>query len=109
MRKTTVVFAFLLLAGTVFGQSQQIEKKLEELKQSDEYFYHRMDVLEKKIEDLLWYEKTGDVAYIDKVYMHGPPKWQQQNPDAQGAGNPVRILGATFLFPKPLIRIRNTL
>jgi dipeptidyl aminopeptidase/acylaminoacyl peptidase len=101
MRKTTVVFAFLLLAGAVFGQSQQIEKKLEELKQSDEYFYHRMDVLEKKIEDLLWYEKTGDVAYIDKVYMYGPPKWKEQNPDAQGAGNPVKFWSYIFI-PKTI-------
>lgn len=101
MRKISGIIALLLFAGTVLGQSQQVEKQLKELKSSDEFFYHKMDVLEKKIEDLLWYEKTGDVAYIDKVYMYGPPKWKEENPDAQGAGNPVKFWSYVFI-PKSI-------
>ena len=35
---------------------------------------HDFDILQKKLEDLLWYEKTGDVAFISKVRLAGPPR-----------------------------------
>ncbi len=97
MKKIVTSFAAFLLVLSVAGQSAGIKETLKELKQSDEYFYHTMDVLEKKVDDLLWYEKVGDVAHIDKVYMYGPPKWKEENPDAQGAGNPVKFWSYVFV------------
>jgi len=97
MKKIVASLAVILLALSVAGQSAKIEKTLKELRQSDEYFYHNMDVLEKKVDDLLWYKKVGDLAYIDKVYMYGPPKWKEENPDAQGAGNPVKFWSYVFI------------
>ena len=35
---------------------------------------HAFDILEKKAEDILLYEKVGDVAFIDKVRLAGPPR-----------------------------------
>lgn len=35
---------------------------------------HDFDILSKKIEDVLWFEMVGDVAYIDKVRLAGPPR-----------------------------------
>ncbi len=69
---------------------------------------HRLDVLEKKIDDLLWYEKVGDVADIDKVYIYGPPlrPEQEPNPTAQGAGNPVKFWAYTFV-PKNLDKTKK--
>lgn len=100
--KKLMVFIILISAYmNVLSQSDNVGKRLDELKKSDEYFYHRMDVLEKKIEDLLWYEKVGDVAYLDKVYMYGPPKWKEKKPDAQGAGNPVKFWSYVFV-PKSI-------
>lgn len=29
---------------------------------------HQFDQLMKKIDDVLWYEKVGDIAHVDKVY-----------------------------------------
>ncbi len=57
---------------------------------------HRFDILEKKIDDLLWYQRVGDVAVIDKVRICGPPRSSEPNPDAIGAGNPVKFY--TYLF-----------
>ncbi len=34
----------------------------------DDYQY-RFDILEKQIDDLLWLERLGDVAFIDKVRL----------------------------------------
>jgi len=58
---------------------------------------HRFDVLEKKIDDVQWYNKVGDIAYIDKVYMTGPPLAVERNPTGQGAGNPVKFWSYVFI------------
>jgi len=101
MKKQIIVLFIMFSAITGWSQSTEIMKQLKDLKQSDKYFYHRMDILEKKIEDLLWFEKVGDVAHVDKVYMYGPPKWKTKNPTAQGAGNPVKFWSYVFI-PKTI-------
>lgn len=58
---------------------------------------HRFDVLEKKIDDIQWYNKLGDIAVIDKVYFTGPPLANEKNPTGQGAGNPVKIWSYIFI------------
>lgn len=62
---------------------------------------HRLDMLEKAVDDILWYHKVGDVAHIDKVYMTGPPLWKEENPTALGYGNPVKFWSYVFI-PKTL-------
>jgi dipeptidyl aminopeptidase/acylaminoacyl peptidase len=58
---------------------------------------HRLDVLEKKIDDVYWYNKVGDIAFIDKVYITGPPLAKESNPSGQGAGNPVKFWNYIFI------------
>jgi dipeptidyl aminopeptidase/acylaminoacyl peptidase len=57
---------------------------------------HRFDILEKKIDDVYWYNKVGDIAYIDKVFITGPPPAKEKNPTGQGAGNPLKFW--TYIF-----------
>ena len=75
----------------------------EQLNRRFENLYHSLDVLEKKIDDVLWFHKLGDLAYIDKVYHVGPPLSKQQikNPTAMGANNPVKFWSYIFI-PKGL-------
>lgn len=80
---------------------EAIQKDLKSLKSFDNNLNHRMDKLEKMIDDLLWYEKVGDIAHIDKVYIYGPPKWKDPNTTAMGYGNPVKFWSYVF-FPKNL-------
>ena len=56
-----------------------------------------MDVLDKTIDDILWFQKVGSVAFIDKVYLTGPPLAREKNPTALGAGNPVKFWSYIFL------------
>jgi len=58
---------------------------------------HRLDALEKAVDDILWYNKVGDVASIDKVYHVGPPPAKANNPTAMGARNPVKFWSYIFL------------
>ncbi|MCL6099992.1 MAG: S9 family peptidase, partial [Bacteroidetes bacterium] len=46
--------------------NELIEKKFDALD-------HRLDQLAKAIDDIQWYNKVGDVANIDKVFIVGPP------------------------------------
>ena len=49
------------------------------------------------VDDLTWFQRVGDVAFIDKVYISGPPKWKEKNPNGQGAGNPVKFWSYVFI------------
>jgi dipeptidyl aminopeptidase/acylaminoacyl peptidase len=40
---------------------------------------------------------VGDVAWIDKVYMTGPPPANNPNPTGQGAGNPLKFWSYIFI------------
>jgi len=57
--------------------------------------------LAKQIDDLLWYQRVGDICSIDKVSYTGPPPRNIPNPTGQGAGNPLIIRAYSFI-PKDL-------
>ncbi|MEG8946227.1 alpha/beta hydrolase family protein [Rosettibacter firmus] len=89
---------FILLPAITFSQNfELLQKEISELKKSKDIFNHRLDLLEKQIDDILWYHKVGDVAFIDKVYLTGPPLAKEKNPTAQGAGNPVKFWAYVFI------------
>ena len=82
------------------------ETELEVLKKQDENLGHRLDVLEKKIDDLIWFERVGDVAWVDKVYMTGPPLAKEKNPTGLGAGNPTKFW-SYVIIPKGIDRSKK--
>jgi dipeptidyl aminopeptidase/acylaminoacyl peptidase len=57
---------------------------------------HERDALAKRVDDLLWFERVGDVAVIDKVRIYGPPKWKDAEPTGIGAGNHVKFYAYVF-------------
>lgn len=67
---------------------------------------HRGDLILKAIDDLMWHQKLGDIAVVDKVSYTGPPSARIGNPSAPGAGNPLIIRAYTFI-PKDLDRSRK--
>lgn len=92
------IFALIFfLIQISFAQDKSREDEINQLKKLNEYLEHRLDVLEKKIDDVLWFERLKDYAFIDKVFLTGPPKWKEKNPTAQGAGNPVKFWSYVFI------------
>jgi len=81
------------------GQENQSDlvQKLQSLEREFDYLQHNIQVIEKAIDDIYWYQKVGDIAHIDKVYMTGPPLRKENNPTAQGAGNPVKFWSYVFV------------
>ncbi len=96
----SVLFCMLLI-NTQAQSTDELLKKLEKQEKYNEHLKHRLDQLSKKVDDLLWFERVGDVAHIDKVYIYGPPKWKEKNPNGQDAGNPVKFWSYIFI-PKDI-------
>lgn len=90
-------FLLILFTISAFGQTADIAGELKKLEGNNENVNHRIDVLEKMIDDVLWYNKVGDIAHVDKLYIYGPPKWKEENPTAKGAGNPVKFWTYVFI------------
>ncbi|MFZ6032424.1 MAG: alpha/beta hydrolase family protein [Melioribacter sp.] len=90
-----ILLMILISFTTLFAQD--VKEELKALKSSSESLDHRLDVLEKKIDDIIWFQRVGDVAFIDKVFLTGPPLWKEKNPTGQGAGNPVKFWSYIFI------------
>ncbi|MFY9150873.1 MAG: alpha/beta fold hydrolase [Prolixibacteraceae bacterium] len=91
-----VIFLFVMLIATAQEKSEFI-RELESLQNNSTKLDQRIDQLSKQLDDLMWYQKVGDIAHIDKLYIYGPPKWKEKNPHAMGAGNPVKFWIYTFI------------
>jgi dipeptidyl aminopeptidase/acylaminoacyl peptidase len=92
-----IFLSLIFLIQISFAQGKSKEDEINQLKRMNEELEHRLDILEKKIDDVLWFERLKDYAFIDKVFLTGPPKWKEKNPTAQGAGNPVKFWSYVFI------------
>lgn len=92
-----VIFSFLFSALPGSSSGDRVEKKIDKLQSAVQQLHHRLDVLEKISDDILWYKKVSDIAYIDKVRHTGPPPAKTKNPTAMGAGNPVKFYSYIFI------------
>lgn len=57
---------------------------------------HRFDILEKKIDDVTWFHRLGDIAFIDKVFITGPPAANEKHVKF-GLNNPVKFHAYVFI------------
>jgi dipeptidyl aminopeptidase/acylaminoacyl peptidase len=97
---TLFLISIIIAAG--YPQTDTVlTSKLDSLINYNENLEHRLDVLEKNIDDLMWFQKVKEVAFIDKVFMTGPPKWKELDTTAPGAGNPVKFWAYVFI-PKDI-------
>lgn len=106
MKTYSKIFVFFILCSIGFSnysnaQDKILKVEIAALKAYNENLNHQLDKLFKKIDDLTWFERVGDIAYVDKVYMYGPPMWKEKNPNAKGVGNPVKFWSYIFI-PKDL-------
>jgi dipeptidyl aminopeptidase/acylaminoacyl peptidase len=92
MRTLTVPIAVFVAVGAIAQQAPEPASARSVARQ--------FEVTQKKVDDLLWYFKVGDVAAIDKVELTSKPR-REKNPTAQGAGNPF-IVPAYVFTPKNL-------
>lgn len=78
------------------GHNEEMSKE-DMILEAHENLGHRLDAIEKRVDDLIWFERLRNIAFIDKVYMAGPPLWKEKDPTAQGAGNRVKFWSYVFI------------
>jgi len=98
LKSCLAVLIFTACSLTITAQpgNAELMSAIKNISTQVENLSHEFDILQKKIDDIYWYNKVGDVAYIDKVYITGPPLAVEMNPTGQGAGNPVKFW--TYIF-----------
>ena len=98
LRHLAIIVCVVALPFSVSAEDQPatIDQLARDLDSTRETFSHRLHQLEKRIDDLLWFDRLGDVAVIEKVRIYGPPRWKELNPTGIGAGNPVKFYSYLF-------------
>lgn len=97
MRKLFCIIFFFSVIHVIAQDSKSSSDLNKLIESKDENLQHRLDRLEKLVDDVLWFQRVGDVAFIDKAYIAGPPPHNEKNPTAQGAGNPLKFWTYTFI------------
>jgi len=95
----------ILIGFLFFGSFQlhaqentnEILNSLKSLQQDNENLRHKLDILSKQSDDILWYQRVGDVAFVDKLYIAGPPRTNMKNPTSLGYGNPLKFWTYVFI------------
>jgi dipeptidyl aminopeptidase/acylaminoacyl peptidase len=101
MKKCVSILIFIISAYLQPQTDTILVQKLDSLLNYNKTLEHRLDVLEKNIDDLMWYQKLDDVAFIDKIFMTGPPKWKETDTTDPAFGNPVKFWSYVFI-PKDI-------
>lgn len=93
--------SFLLLTVLPAAHAQSTDERLdaleERMERNQQSVRHRLDVISRQVDDLLFFQRVGDLAEIDIAWITGPPLRHQPNPTAQGAGNPFRFFTYVFI------------
>ncbi|MBC8458757.1 MAG: S9 family peptidase [Deltaproteobacteria bacterium] len=101
--KTFIFLCVCLLGLSLVATSQQVDTsnqdEVNELKSDLKDLSFDLDQLRKAVDDIYWYNRVGDVAFIDKVYITGPPVNPEtiKNKTAMGINNPVKFYAYVFV------------
>lgn len=96
--KNIIILFFLFLPCLLFAQTEQsLKEEVAKLNEANIALNHRLDALQKQADDALWFDRLGDAAFIDKVFMVGPGPAKVKNPTAMGATNPVKFWSYVFI------------
>jgi dipeptidyl aminopeptidase/acylaminoacyl peptidase len=90
----------MLWLNVAWAQTNSTDAFQERLRNLEEALDFTEQRLEKRINDLLWFQRLSDVAEIDQVRYTGPPARVTNNPTGQGAGNEIIVAAYTFLPKK---------
>lgn len=94
-----------------FGHTQtneELQKEIQALRNQVSNLRHSFSSISKAVDDVMFYNKLGDVAYIDKVELTGPPLGADKRKAMSGGAanpsyytNPLRF--KTYIFiPKSI-------
>ncbi|MEL7122956.1 MAG: hypothetical protein AAFO07_26140, partial [Bacteroidota bacterium] len=90
MKKQYFLFALLFLAAhsLVAQSNEELMKEIESLRNQVSSLSFSLSSISKSIDDVQFYNKLGDVAFIDKVELTGPPLGKDMREKMTGKSNP---------------------
>jgi dipeptidyl aminopeptidase/acylaminoacyl peptidase len=95
------VFIGLMVPHMVRGQESAppgLDAKIEALEQRLEAQDFAIDRLQKKVDDILWFHRVGDVASIDKVYVPTVPNpHEEATYGIENERHPIKIWSYVFV------------
>jgi dipeptidyl aminopeptidase/acylaminoacyl peptidase len=97
MRKFIFVIGLFVCSASYSQNIDALENEVKALREYNVNLNHRLDVLQKTIDDVLWFNRLADVAFVDKVYMYGPPPANIPSKTARGALNHVKFWSYVFI------------
>lgn len=103
----TLLIVFLGVSLSAQENSRQnspdslLLKEIASLKRQLDGFGHTHDMIIKKVDDLMWREMLGDIAFVDKIRLAGPPRWKPKKANDRFAGNPLQFYTYVFI-PKDI-------
>lgn len=98
MRRTLLTLSCILIGLGPAGlrAAEPDDPAVAAVERAAENTGHQLDVIAKLVDDVLWFERVGDVAVVEKARIYGPPRWKEDNPTGIGAGNHLKFY--TYLF-----------
>lgn len=99
-KRTLTLFLSFIPLLLVTGQTdlRDVKGAIDKIQKYTDNLDHRLDVLQKKIDDVIWYNRVGEVAFIDKIYITGPPSEKNfKNKTAMGVKNPIKFWNYVFI------------
>lgn len=109
MKRSVITLLIVFLGVSLSAQENSRQnspdslllKEIASLKRQLDGFGHTHDMIIKKVDDLMWREMLGDIAFVDKVRLAGPPRWKPKKADDRFAGNPLQFYTYVFI-PKDI-------
>jgi len=104
--KTIVKASFVAIALIALHSSnlqaqnnneEQLMNEIRSLKRIVDGYTHTFDQFIKNVDDLMWHQMLGDISYVDKVRLAGPPRWRPKDPDDRFAANPLQFWCYVFI------------
>ena len=71
MKKTALFILLMFICGASIAQTETLKQEIEKLQRSNANLRHNFDKLEKLVDDILWYNKVGDMLQNAKVMGRG--------------------------------------
>jgi len=98
--KTLFIF-ILVLNSCLFSQIDSLLlQKIDSLNKQLQEFEHRLDIIEKLTDDVLFFHRLSDICTIDKVFIYGLPNANVRDTTKIGWNNPVRFWSYVFIPKK---------
>src|SRR2546427_13310007 len=92
--KLLLALVLTVCASAGAAETNDVAHRLQSI---EEGIAHLDAKLSRQMNELLWSQRLGDVAQIDKVRFTGPPPRSTNNPAPPAGSNEVVVSALTFL------------